>query len=80
MLLQVRFVDESAIDEGGPRREFFLLFAREASKTYFCGSEAKFLMNNITAVQVSHDSYVTVYEINCYMHRKRTSTILVCIL
>ena len=51
----MNFVTEGAIDNGGPRREFFRLFALEASKVYFHGgdNEAKFMINNITAVQVA---------------------------
>ena len=53
MILQVTFVGEGAIDQGGPKREFFRLFAEQAC-TYFRGDDKqpKFLRNNIQAVQV----------------------------
>lgn len=49
---KVRFVDGSAVDQGGPRREFFRLLAHEISKTYFSGDGAKYFVNNISAIQV----------------------------
>ena len=53
MVLQVTFVGEGAIDQGGPKREFFRLFAEQAC-TYFRGDDKrpKFLRNDILAVQV----------------------------
>ena len=53
MVLQVTFVGEGAIDQGGPKREFFRLFAEQAC-TYFRGDnkQPKFLRNDILAVQV----------------------------
>ena len=53
--MQVTFVGEGAVDHGGPKREFFRLFAKEASQTYFKGSSEKcrFFVNNVTAVQVN---------------------------
>lgn len=52
--MQISFVGEGAVDQGGPKREFFRLLAQAASKTFFKGSNSKtkFLDNNITAVQV----------------------------
>jgi hypothetical protein len=53
--MQVTFVGEGAVDHGGPKREFFRLFAKEASQTYFKGASEKcrFFVNNVTAVQVN---------------------------
>ena len=52
--LQVTFVDEGAIDAGGPRREFFRLLALEASESsYFCGQDDdKFFSCDVPAVRV----------------------------
>ena len=52
--MQVTFVGEGAVDHGGPRREFFRLFANEASRAYFRGASEKcrFFDNNVVAVQV----------------------------
>ena len=36
-MLQVNFVGESAIDHGGPLREFFRLLALESSEEFFQG-------------------------------------------
>ncbi len=46
---------ESAIDEGGPKREFFRLLSQKATGVYFQGGPSKpnFMINNATAVQVS---------------------------
>ena len=38
------------MDQGGPKREFFRLFAQNAAQMYFKGD---FMDNNITAVRVS---------------------------
>ena len=53
-IYQVIFVGEGAIDQGGPKREFFRLFAKAASEVYFRGdaTRAKYMANNITAFQV----------------------------
>ena len=51
---QVLFV-EGAIDQGGPKREFFRLLAVVVSQTYFIGRDEckpQFFTNNILAVQV----------------------------
>lgn len=50
----MNFVGEGAIDHGGPKREFFRLFARLASETYFRGATdtCRFFDNNMMAVQV----------------------------
>lgn len=50
---------EGAIDEGGPKWEFFRLLAKDVSATYFVGEEhSKFFQNNILALQVC---FTTVY-------------------
>ena len=47
------FVGEGGIDYGGPRREFFRLFAHETAASYFIGPEdAKYMQSNCTALQV----------------------------
>ena len=53
-LFQITFVGEGAVDYGGPKREFFRLFAQEAGKNYFIGqsSQPKFFRGDILAVQV----------------------------
>lgn len=48
--VQVNFAAEGAVDHGGPKREFFRLFAHKASQTYFRGG---FMDTNILAVKVS---------------------------
>ena len=51
--VQVRFVGEGAVDQGGPRREFFRLFASGSKQYFFHGSETRrFFDNNVSAVQV----------------------------
>ena len=41
------------MDLGGPRREFFRLFASDSRKYFFRGTEAKqFFSNNVSALQV----------------------------
>ena len=51
------FVGEGAVDQGGPKREFFRLLAKEASETYFKGNKrARFFANNTIAVQVRDGS------------------------
>ena len=51
---QVTFVGEGAIDDGGPRLEFFRLLADAAAQNYFKGVRGghRFFDTNITAVQV----------------------------
>ena len=52
-MLQVNFVGESAIDHGGPLREFFRLLALESSEEFFQGRlGCKFFVNNVVALQV----------------------------
>ena len=54
------FVGEGAVDHGGPKREFFRLFAKEASQTYLKGANenCRFFDNNVTAVQVKITTFV----------------------
>lgn len=50
---QVQFVFEGAIDSGGPRREFFRLFAMLASDKFLIGTTTqKFFCSDICALQV----------------------------
>ena len=53
-LFQITFVGEGAVDYGGPKREFFRLFAQEVSKNYLIGQSGKpkFFRGDILAVQV----------------------------
>ena len=51
-MVQVTFVGEGAIDQGGPKREFFRILAEQASLLYFRGDDVKFMRNNMLAVQV----------------------------
>ena len=56
-LLKVRFVGESAEDEGGPRREFFqrLMKAAFQSQTMFSGWPCHtILVHNITSIASNH--------------------------
>ena len=48
------FVGEGAVDHGGPKREFFRLFAEQVSTNYFRGDDGqpKFIRNDTLAVQV----------------------------
>ena len=54
LVLQVTFIGEGALDHGGPKREFFRLFAQGVSERYFQGvsSGIRFFVNDIMAVQV----------------------------
>ena len=48
------FVGESALDYGGPRREFFRLLASDAAQSLFVGNDGmKFFYLDPTALQVS---------------------------
>lgn len=47
---QVNFAAEGAVDHGGPKREFFRLFAKNAAQAYFRGD---FMDVNGMAVRVS---------------------------
>lgn len=51
-MLHVRFIGEEAVDEGGPRREFFHLLLQEIFKSsYFVGFPANVVpVHNIEAV------------------------------
>ena len=41
------------VDLGGPRREFFRLFAHEGKDHFFIGPDTKkFFITNVTAIQV----------------------------
>ena len=40
-IYQVIFVGEGAIGQGGPKREFFRLFAKAASEVYFRGDATR---------------------------------------
>ena len=52
---QVRFVGESAVDSGGPKREFFRLLAEDSKGYFFFGSASKkFFFADVSAVQVRH--------------------------
>ena len=52
-MLKVNFIGESAIDCGGPRREFFRLLALKSSEGFFQGrSGCKVFVNNVVALQV----------------------------
>ena len=49
----MRFVGEGAVDQGGPRREFFRLLATKANQVYLKGRpEWKFFDTNVSGVQV----------------------------
>ena len=54
LVLQVTFIGEGALDHGGPKREFFRLFAQGVSERYFqgVGGRLRFFVNDIVAVQV----------------------------
>ena len=55
MLIKVQFVGEAAVDEGGPKREFFCLLHKELySSSLFAGGEqgeGKVFAHNLVAVQ-----------------------------
>ena len=45
------FIGEGAVDQGGPRREFFRLLALGAADRYFIGKDTmKFMDTNVTAL------------------------------
>ena len=47
------FVGEAAVDQGGPRREFFRLLAKEFGSRYLVGREdCKFWLADVGALQV----------------------------
>ena len=48
-VFKVRFVGEGAVDQGGPRREFFRLLAINARDVFLQG---KFFATNVPAIQV----------------------------
>ena len=49
----MNFIGEGSIDHGGPTREFFRLFAQEASQKYMRGIDGdKYMASNVTALQV----------------------------
>ena len=48
-VVKVRFIGEGAVDQGGPRREFFRLLAINARDVFLQG---KFFATNVSAVQV----------------------------
>ena len=51
----MRFVGEGAVDSGGPRREFFRLFAEDSKGHFFFGSTStKFFFADVSAVQVEY--------------------------
>ena len=53
-LFKAKFIGESAVDTGGPTREFFSLLILQIRDTYFFGEENyKFIRNDMLAVQVS---------------------------
>ena len=52
--LKVTFVGKGAVDNSGPRREFFWLLATEAQRIFFSGSQDyKFFDSNVSAIQVT---------------------------
>lgn len=54
LFAQINFVGEGAIDHGGPRREFFRLFAQKVEEDFFQGSDGnKYFVQNIAAVHCS---------------------------
>lgn len=54
-LPQVQFVDEEAVDTGGPSREFWRLFGLGVMKQYCIGEEGICLfVKNVPALEVLH--------------------------
>lgn len=55
------------MDYGGPKREFFRLFAIEASDVYFQGKpNYKFFINKVTALQVCLLVFFFFFLFYCY--------------
>ena len=63
-LFQITFVGEGDVDNGGPKREFFRLFAQVADKIYFIGQsgQPKFFRGDILAVQVHTGMYTNLCD------------------
>ena len=53
---------EGAIDHGGPRREFFRLFAAKTAETYFSGGTKAYFTCNVPALQVKH-TYMCIVSV-----------------
>ena len=54
------------MDLGGPRREFFRLFASGSRKYFFRGSEtSQFFYNNVSAVQVKYYTFENIAFATC---------------
>ena len=52
--LQVKYLDEAAVDEGGPKREFWRLSAWEIKSKLCVGSEARLTFSHdVLGLQVS---------------------------
>lgn len=60
--IQVIFIGEGGIDYGGPRREFFRLLAVSFGKELMIGDSSKFMMPDVTALQVN--MAYTYFDIN----------------
>ena len=63
--LQVKFVDEEGIDEGGPKREFWQLLAMDIQAGVCVGSGYRLtLEHDILGLQVSYNNYACCYNLH----------------
>ena len=71
------FVGEGAIDEGGPKREFFCLLIQEIGQSeYMQGGTQKFFLANVPAILVCiYICILTTFAIT-HIHRGEISNLL----
>ena len=76
----MRFVGEGAVDSGGPRREFFRLFAEDSQGYFFFGSTStKFFFADVSAVQVEYFILYTIaFQARDYFHLGRYVAMSIC--
>lgn len=59
-MLQVRFVGEAAVDEGGPRREFFHLLMKEVFQSYLFSGYPNHIVPCHNVKAVANNTYFYV--------------------
>ena len=74
--LQVKFLGEDAVDEGGPKREFWRLLGLEIKSKLCVGSEDRLtLSHNVLGLQVSNIIFTCILE-NLFMKNFAQSRLL----
>ena len=79
-MLKVTFIGEGAVDDGGPRREFFSILMRDtfAKSGLFCGSPENVLpIHSIQGVGCCRQSLLYHWENDIYKHCPRWSATFV---